>query len=618
MHLLANTLGHAAGVLLFGTFLGLLVGYRRSLRLRGSRLSILAAALALVWNLASLIGLGWEDGSRFPASVVAALAFASLSLLPAVLLHLCLLGRFRILVAAGYLLSAVAVGLHLAELPAFPYPQFHRLGLRLITYGFGLLTLASVAGVLASRERSPRSLTPRILAAMSLLLFAISFVHFGEGHAHPALSTEYALHHAGIPLALFVLLQDYRSVLLDAFIRFLANALLAALVTASVVAAAAHFAPEARPQNPFHEGLLLGAGCLLLILYSSASGGLRHWLTRIVFRQPAAEPAAQRLRRLAAEARDEADFLDQATRHLAGLMDAEVVACDCASQLRGYDLVLPVLVTDLARPPAELERSGAEVIVPLRAGADEMRYALLGRRHGGRRYLSGDLDLLARLAARIAEQVEAFRESEMRRLVSQAELRALQAQIHPHFLFNALNTLYGIIPKEATGARRTVLNLADIFRYFLQPEKTLVPLAEELRIVEAYLEIEKLRLGDKLTVEMAVEREAAAARIPLLSIQPLVENAIKHGVARKNAGGRVRVAVRRSAGRLEIAVEDTGGGFASPGDARRQHAGMGLENVERRLKLCYGPEARLRIDSTPAGSAVGFSVPAPALAEAAR
>jgi len=133
--------------------------------------------------------------------------------------------------------------------------------------------------------------------------------------------------------------------------------------------------------------------------------------------------------------------------------------------------------------------------VPLTVRPGVARYVLLGRRSGGRRYLSEDLQALARASAVVAEQLEQHRESEMRRLVAQAELRALQSQIHPHFLFNALNTLYGIIPKEAKGARDTVLNLADIFRYFLETKKTLLPLQDELHIVRAYLEIERLRLG---------------------------------------------------------------------------------------------------------------------------
>jgi LytS/YehU family sensor histidine kinase len=227
--------------------------------------------------------------------------------------------------------------------------------------------------------------------------------------------------------------------------------------------------------------------------------------------------------------------------------------------------------------------------------------------------LSEDLLALGRAASVVVEQVERFHESEMRRLVAQAELRALQSQIHPHFLFNALNTLYGIIPREAKGARETVLNLADIFRYFLETEKSFLPLEEELHIVKAYLEVERLRLGEKLRIEMDVDPEALPIPIPILSVQPLVENAVKHGIAPKAVGGVVRIEARVDAEALHVTVRDTGAGFQSDTGVRN---GVGLENVARRLELCYGPEAQLDIRSDAKGSAVSLVIPAARLVEA--
>jgi LytS/YehU family sensor histidine kinase len=230
---------------------------------------------------------------------------------------------------------------------------------------------------------------------------------------------------------------------------------------------------------------------------------------------------------------------------------------------------------------------------------------LLGRRTGGRRYLSEDLLALGRAASAVAEQIEQFRESEMRRLAAQAELRALQSQIHPHFLFNALNALYGIIPREAQGARETVLNLADIFRYFLETRRSFLPLEEELRIVRAYLQVERLRLGEKLQIEINVAPEVLSLPIPILSIQPLVENAVKHGIAPKTGGGVVTIeACLDPPGTLSVTVRDTGAGFA-----KNASGGVGLENVTRRLELYYGSESRLRIHSGPEGCQVSFAIP---------
>jgi two-component system LytT family sensor kinase len=231
---------------------------------------------------------------------------------------------------------------------------------------------------------------------------------------------------------------------------------------------------------------------------------------------------------------------------------------------------------------------------------------LLGRRSGGRRYLSEDLLALGRAASLVVEQIEQFRESEMRRLVSQAELRALQSQIHPHFLFNALNTLYGIIPREAKGARDTVLNLADILRYFLETGKTFLPLEQELHIIKAYLAVEKLRLGEKLRVEIDVDPDALHVPIPILSIEPLIENAVKHAIATKVEGGTVRLRATLSPNALHVTVSDTGPGFRTAGGAK---SGVGLENVTRRLQLCYGVESQINIQSNADGSSVSFSIP---------
>jgi LytS/YehU family sensor histidine kinase len=264
-----------------------------------------------------------------------------------------------------------------------------------------------------------------------------------------------------------------------------------------------------------------------------------------------------------------------------------------------------------------LEDLGVEVIVPLRFSGAEIVFLLLGRRRGGQPYLSEDLTHLALFGSIVADQVQTFRESELRRLAARAELRALQAQINPHFLFNALNTLYGLVPRQAPEARQMVVNLADIFRYFLKNDETTILLEEELRIVEAYLQIEALRLGGKLRKEIVVDPDALRIPIPILSIQPLVENAVKHGIAPNTTGGSVRLEVRLAAGKLNIVVEDTGPGFGT-GVESKAGAGVGLQNVARRLKLTYGPDTELNIGRSPHGTSVSFTVPAAQTAGAIR
>jgi signal transduction histidine kinase len=604
--LLVNALGHSAGVLIFGIFLYLLIQDRAARRLRGSRKSMLAAALALAWNLTSLFVLGANNPDSWSSQITAAVGFSVLSLLPAVLFDLCLQERYRLLVRLGYGLSAVTIALHITELFE-PAARYHRWGLALITIGYGTLTCVAAARVFASRDQGRRVATSRLVGTMSLFLLAMSFVHLGSGHATQVWSRELAFHHAAIPLALLILLQDYRFVLLDAFLRFLANVILAAIFTFGAVEASSLLPPAS---TPFYQALLLTGAGLLLILFAMVRSYGQRLLTRLVFRRPDQEAL---LARLTLSIRDERDYLLTAARHLGEFMGAEASVVE-DRRLLDLDLGGPILTSELPRHRAEFEDEGVETIVPLHIPSGGARHVLLGRRSGGRRYLSEDLQVLGRAAGKIVEQVEQYHESEMRRLVAQAELRALQSQIHPHFLFNALNTLYGIIPRTARGARDTVLNLADIFRYFLETERSFLPLEEELRIVKAYLEIERLRLGEKLRVEIEVEPEALRVAIPILSIQPLIENAVKHGISPKPGGGLIQLDVRLEAqGSLRITVRDTGPGFPSPGSK----SGVGLENVIRRLQLCYGFEAKLEIQSNTQGSAVSFSIPN-ALAVAAR
>ncbi len=566
--LLVNLLGHAAGTLVFAIFFALLLRDRAARRAtRAHRLSLAAAVLALIWNATSLALLAAPEW--FSAHAMLLAGAGALSLLPAVLLHSLLGGKLRGFRIGAYALAAIATVIHSVE-PFVNGPEAHRSAVVLTAIGFATLTAAAA---FALRRAQPKS-----LAAMALFLFALSFAHFQHDTAHPAWQLELLIHHAGMPAALFVLLQDHRFVLLDAFLRFLANFLLAALFTAAAWAAGL-LSFEGR--SPRESALIAVAICALLIVFAYSRSTVQRGLTRLVFRRSGLDRVISGLQDRPCE--DEDLYLRDSAQRIAEWFGAE-----------SYQLAD-------APPQAAAGLEAAAALTPARS-------LLLGRRSGGRRYLSEDLEALARLAATVHARLERFRESEHRRLVAQAELRALQAQIHPHFLFNALNTLYGIIPRQAQGARRTVLNLADIFRYFLRGERTLIPLEEELRIVRAYLEIEALRLGEKLRTEIDVDPAALRCPIPSLALEPLVENAVKHGVASRPGGGSVRVTARSDGSRLEVVVADDGAGFDGGGDAAGG-AGIGLENVRRRLRLCYGDRASLEIQSSPQGATVQFTVP---------
>ena len=192
---------------------------------------------------------------------------------------------------------------------------------------------------------------------------------------------------------------------------------------------------------------------------------------------------------------------------------------------------------------------------------------------------------------------ETTRESERRRLEAEilardAELRALRAQIDPHFLFNSLNSISALTGSDAPGARRMCLLLGEFLRHTLDVSaRQRIPLADELALAERYLQIEQVRFGSRLRVERRVDVEASACLVPPLILQPLVENAVTHGIARMVEGGLIRLEVSRTSSRLAIAIENPCD--AEPGSAAARPGGMGLDNVRNRLDAMFGREARL-------------------------
>jgi two-component system LytT family sensor kinase len=601
---LINTIGHSAGVLLFGLIIFLLRRDWRAHGVRRTKLSIAAAVLALGWNIGSLVALALPYQKVVWLGIVLAYSFSVLSLLPAVLLQVVLQGKSRAITAGGYAVSISAILLHAAELFS-PHLGFHQTALVLIAGGFGLLTIIAFLARKQSRPDKHADLSEWISLGC-LLLFTTSFLHFGYQHISSPWGAEITWHHIGIPVALIVLLQDYRFLLLDTFIRFLVNFGLAAIYIAALFTLSHGFRRwDSAHLNAFWMGVSVVALCLSLILFAYLRNGIQAWVSRVVFRRRSVDECIQRITGMGPKVHSEEELLTRAAAEVAHHLHTERFAV--STRLESDPV--PERPSVLFKARRQGEDFSAEARIPLRFSSGDLRYLVAGSRRGGRRYLSEDLEDMRRLGAVIVEQVERFRAEELRHLVSQAEFRALQAQINPHFLFNALNTLYGTIDRRSQEARRMVLNLADIFRYFLQGDRVTIQLSEELKIIQAYLEIEKLRLGDRLETELTISESVQTVMIPILSIQPLVENAVKHGIAAKEGPGRVSLTAENSGSGLRITVEDTGIGFEESGKHSRNGSGVGLENVRRRLALCYGPAAALEIESTAAGSRVTFFIP---------
>jgi sensor histidine kinase YesM len=208
--------------------------------------------------------------------------------------------------------------------------------------------------------------------------------------------------------------------------------------------------------------------------------------------------------------------------------------------------------------------------------------------------------------------LEASREAEARVmetnvLAREAELKALKAQVNPHFLFNSLNSISALTSVDPVKAREMCILLAEFLRMTLGlGEKSTIPLAEELALLDRFLAIEKVRFGARLHIEEKIQEESRVLLVPPLVLQPLAENAVVHGIANLPEGGSIRLASETRDGRLFLTVENT----FDPESTTMRRTGLGLANVRRRLEGRYGSNATLQVSAEAGRFRVHLSLPA--------
>lgn len=613
------------------------------------RLPLLTALLGLAWNVGGLLTFGLSPVSHVREawffSLLVAGAFTALGFLPAVVVHSVLrtstnwrdqrLALGVIITAHG--LSTLASGLHFYEALAHHAAPSHW-ALHLLTFGF----LALIGALLlAARFRPPQNetQTPRWPAGgmVALAVFAVSAAHLShhEG-ADYSWWAELIGHHASLPLVAVVLYQDYRFALADLFLkRALVLVLLVALAFGFYVLIAQpllHLQQPALVLRPWSIGILLALWVVTALVYPLLRRFVLWFVDTVILRR--ADYRAVR---------------EQLAQRLENCEAAETVlqtTCDClAEALTARSVEWMGLPTDELKQPtpsgallpiiesAKGERRTREfpaflssVLVPTH---EAPQYRLqVGPLNGGRRLLSDDHALLTTAALMAARRIDAVRvvhercvrdlhTQEMLQLATEAELRALRAQINPHFLFNALTTLGYLIQTAPEQALQTLLRLTALLRGVLRKgDGEFCTLGEELELLEAYLDIERARFEDRLRVLIDVPTDVRQLYLPALLLQPLVENAIKHGIAPQRAGGEVVIWARLSekAGtppQLQIRVSDTGQG-ASPETLRQRRAhGVGLSNVEQRLERHFAATASFALRSASGvGTTVELSLPA--------
>lgn len=266
---------------------------------------------------------------------------------------------------------------------------------------------------------------------------------------------------------------------------------------------------------------------------------------------------------------------------------------------------------------------GEVVAVPLRCGRDPAGYVVVVATPSerSRPKLYATLEAAGRL---FSMQMELGQLDRQARLAAEAELKALRAQINPHFLFNALHTIVAYVREDPETARGLLVRLADLFRLGMNVSGQIIPFAQEYEYIKNYLAIEQARFRDRLRVVYDIDPQVLGVGIPALSVQPLVENAVRHGVSSKPGPGTIRIRARLDwvMTRLHILVEDDGPGMEpsrlqeildANGRSSNGHGpggGVALANINERLKRLYGPQFRLHIDSTPGrGTRVELVIP---------
>jgi two-component sensor histidine kinase len=206
-------------------------------------------------------------------------------------------------------------------------------------------------------------------------------------------------------------------------------------------------------------------------------------------------------------------------------------------------------------------------------------------------------------------QQEQLRSSILRALAYKSEIATLKAQIQPHFLFNTLNSISAGLPIEEEDTRQSIARLADTFRYAMNTaQKEQVSFREELDFIQNYLSLERERFSDRLEVVYQIDPDSLKASVPPLILQPLVENALKHGISKSPGGGVITLITAVKDRKIHFTITDTGAGLNGNTQKAPFKEGIGLQNTRLRLQKLYGEELIIRIDD-PGGSTVYFSIP---------
>ena len=594
---LINLLGFVIGTALYGLLLAMVLRDRRSEERVGNRLLVATAGLGLVWNIGEFIVYASRDVGFSPAPpIVPAIAYAALGFLPSVVVHsarrsLVSAGKFSaILTVTAYILSAFTALLHIHS-GIFHAKAPSETAMKILTFA----SVAFVIGLLLIAMR--QKLERKAIWATALLIFAVSSLHLSTHDGQNFWIIELIAHQSSLPLAFAILMQDFRFAFADLFLKRAISLMLLALLAFGL------YIYAAVPLLAWHEThetddaqaafIVIGLWIVTALAYPFLHRSAVWFVDRVILSRSDYTTLETDISGMLSNLDEENDVLDEVTRRIASSLNARESSWIPVDENKH----------DRKRSRVFIESNTARIFIP----TVEPSYSEIVIKDfaGGRRLLSDELRMLESIAIAAARRIDAIRvaherfEMELRseklsKFATEAELLALRSQINPHFLFNALTTIGYLIKTTPDKAFGTLMNLTNLLRGVLKSGTEFSTLGEEMRLIENYLDIEKARFEERLEIGIDVPETLAHIKIPTLVVQPLVENAVKHGVSQSEAGGRVSVSAKLcdDGSRLTVTVTDTGVGMNSNGS---EGNGIGLENIRKRLESYFGNEASLTV-----------------------
>ena len=630
-----DLIGYTTGLLI--TVL-LLVLTLRAARLPGSPLvNIGFAVCAMVWCIGGLVqaarsAAGMSSQSHI-ALVAQAIQFSAVAAFP-----IAVLATWRPFAVLPWQKSAARILYITACLAAgaialpFWVGAFHRFdsdmfaAYRLVAASSAALLLVLGAAVSLRHGSTPRAVylpSLAIVAAVCTAAISMAMANSARRSTHFGAAIQFVAAHMILLIVLCAFFLFARFRFADLFVRYGVRILLAGL-WASVLAFFAqsslllHVAGQATSPGAVHVFLVILLAGFLLLSFTFVDERISKLVNRWLFRPPDYRTATRQLGNQLSHLQHESEIataVEGAAFHALHLRGARLVAAESLPPSPWSPAILEGELVELGYTDplrGQLPIPNAEVLIPITSDGHVTHVLIVSPGPARPGLVTHDLIFLRAVAAQFGNRLDALhrerdaierqsREALLLQQVAEAELRALRAQINPHFLFNSLNTIADLIVRDAPRAEAMTLRLASVFRHVLtHSSRSMTTLREEMEFLRTYLYIEEARFGDRLRVAIDVAPDAAAQPVPSLILQPLVENAMKHGLGPKPGPGNIWISARIEQDQLCVKIEDDGMGPPSIPAAAPNEC-HGLTNVAVRLRTLYGDRASVKLEAREGG-----------------